>query len=115
MPKIAKELSALSVASLSQAGFYPVGRVSGLYLQVTPSGARSWILRATVGTRRREIGLGGYPSVSLAQAREAAQAKRQEIAEGCDPVEARRAARSARVAATAAALTFKQCAVAYMA
>jgi len=45
MPKVAKELSAIEVKRISQQGFYAVGGVAGLMLQVAPSGSRSWILR----------------------------------------------------------------------
>src|SRR5260370_5143956 len=72
MPKIAKELGALAVSRLSMPGTHAVGRVAGLALQITPSGARSWVLRAMVGGRRREIGLGAYPGVSLKEAQEKA-------------------------------------------
>jgi hypothetical protein len=54
--------------------------VTGLYLNVKPSGARNWALRAVVGNRRREIRLGGFPTVTLEQAREKARMARQQIA-----------------------------------
>ena len=71
MPRVAKEASALrhQETAASRTGgnaTFAVGGVAGLMLQITPSGGRSWLLRTTVGTRRREIGLGGYPEVSLA-------------------------------------------------
>ena len=62
----------------------------GLYLRVAPSGARSWVLRATVQGRRREIGLGAFPAVSLAKARTRAAEHRIAIAEGRDPVAEKR-------------------------
>ncbi|MFZ9734676.1 MAG: Arm DNA-binding domain-containing protein, partial [Burkholderiaceae bacterium] len=74
MPRLATELSPLQVKRLSEPGLYFVGGVSGLALQVLPTGGRSWILRATVGGRRRDMGLGGYPSVQLAEARQRARA-----------------------------------------
>lgn len=92
-----------------------VGVVAGLGLQVTPLGARSWILRVMVGGKRRDIGLGGYPTVTLADARTAARAARAKIREGVDPVEDARARRSALSAATASALTFKDATAAYIA
>ncbi|MFM0155639.1 integrase arm-type DNA-binding domain-containing protein [Paraburkholderia sediminicola] len=94
MPKIAKELGALAVSRLSAPGRYAVGKVAGLALQITPTGARSWVLRVIVGDHRREIGLGAYPGVSLKEAQEKAQAKRDEIASGIDPVLARKEAAS---------------------
>lgn len=62
----------------------------GLYLQVTPGLARSWILRYQVHKRRREMGLGGYPLFGLAQARERALEARRLLADGIDPIEARK-------------------------
>lgn len=115
MARKAKELSALEVNRLTKAGYHFVGGVSGLALQVSPSGARSWILRATVGTRRRDIGLGGFPDVTLAGAREAARTAREKIKNGIDPVEESKAKRSALAAAQASALTFSDAAAKYIA
>lgn len=114
MPKKAKELTALEVARLAAPGLHAVGGVAGLALQVKDSGARSWSLRVVVGRARREIGLGGFPSVTLAQAREKARRLREGIEQGADPVDERRAARSALIAAQAKALTFKAAAEAYI-
>jgi len=79
MPKLAKELSALEVKRLNRPGWHAVGGIKGLLLQVRPSArssappARSWILRLSVAGRRQPIGLGAYPQVSLAEAREQAR------------------------------------------
>ena len=62
----------------------------GLYLQVTASGARSWILRYQVNKRRREMGLGGFPLFGLADARQRALEARKLVADGIDPIEARK-------------------------
>lgn len=67
-----------------------VGGVDGLQLQVTPSGARSWLLRATVKGKRRQIGLGAYPDVTLSQARERARGVRDQIWQGIDPLSEKR-------------------------
>lgn len=61
----------------------------GLYLQVTPAGARSWILRYQINKRRREMGLGGFPLFGLADARQRAQDARRLLADGIDPIEHR--------------------------
>ncbi|GAA6161851.1 site-specific integrase [Ruegeria sp. HU-ET01832] len=113
MPKKARELSALEVKRLEHPGHgsnatIAVGGVDGLLLQVTPSGARSWLLRCKVGNRRRHIGLGGYPDVPLAEARERAREARQMIREGTDPVEQRKANRAALIAAQKRGMTFAQ-------
>jgi len=114
MPKLAKELSALEVKRLKVAGWHAVGGVAGLGLEVKPTGARSWTLRVMVGAKRREIGLGAFPEVGLADARDKARAIRAEIVLGVDPVEKRREARSLLIAAQTAGMTFDQCAAAYI-
>ena len=80
MPKKARELSAAEVRRLTEPGRYPVGGVAGLLMQVTPNGARSWLLRIKVGDKRRDFGLGAFPDVSLAGAREKARDLRERIA-----------------------------------
>ncbi len=94
MPKKTKQLSALEVSRLRDVGFYAVGGVWGLHLQVR-GGSRSWILRATIGNKRRDIGLGGFPDITLADARNKAREFRAKIAEGIDPIAERRAAMEA--------------------
>jgi integrase len=100
MPKVAKELGPLEVKRLSHPGgtipkAYPVGGVNGLMLQVTPNGAKSWLLRVTIGDKRRTLGLGSYPTVTLAEARERARVAHGQIWQGLDPVAERKAARAA--------------------
>jgi integrase len=58
----------------------------GLYLVVSPIGRRSWILRYQVHGKRRDMGLGSYPAVGLADARIAASDARKAIATGNDPI-----------------------------
>ncbi|BCO30068.1 integrase [Thiohalobacter sp. COW1] len=126
MPRVAKELTDLAVKRLGPKPgqrlpvSYPVGGVSGLSLQVTPAGGKSWLLRYTVPglpgskQKRRELGLGGYPTVTLKQAREKARELREQLAEGTDPVEQRKAQRSALAAEQARAITFEQAASQYI-
>ena len=66
------------------------GDANGLYLVVKPSGAKSWVLRTVVRGRRCDMGLGGYPLVSLAEAREAAFANRKLARAGGDPLALKR-------------------------
>ena len=69
----------------------------GLWLIKREDGGAQWMFRATVHGRRREMGLGGYPDVSLAQAREAADKWRTVAKAGRDPVKEReKEAREAR-------------------
>ena len=53
-----------------------------LYLQVSPSGTKSWIFRYTLRGRTRDMGLGPYPTFSLAEARQRAHTQRQVLADG---------------------------------
>ncbi len=115
MPRKAKEKGSLEVRRLSSPGYHFVGGVDGVALQVTHSGARSWVLRAMVAGKRRDIGLGGFPDVTLAVARERARNARDKIAAGVDPIEEKRAARAALAAARASAITFKKAATEYIA
>jgi len=108
MPKIAKPLSALEINRLTTPGLHAVGTVAGLGLLVKPNGARSWVLRTMVGQRRAEIGLGGFPTVSRAQAIDYAREALQEIRAGIDPAAARRANR------TTIEWTFQKTAEAYI-
>ncbi|MGR3271777.1 site-specific integrase [Thalassococcus profundi] len=92
MPKRSPELKALEVKRLFKPGRHAVGGVQGLYLNVTDTGARSWILRVIVNGSRRHIGLGAFDDVSLAEARDLAREMRKKIISGIDPVAERKAA-----------------------
>lgn len=90
MPRQAKALSAVEVNRLSAPGVHAVGGVPGLMLRIKPTGSKQWMLRAMIGGRRRDIGLGGFPAVGLADARERAREQRDLIFQGIDPVDQRR-------------------------
>lgn len=115
MPRKAKSLAPIEVQRIKGAGLHFVGEVPGLALSVSAGGSRSWVLRVTVAGKRRDVGLGGFPAVTLAEARGKAREAREAIGKGVDPIEARKAAQSAAKAAREAARTFDQCAVAYIA
>lgn len=85
---------------------FAVGGVAGLYMQITPRGGKSWVLRVSVGETRRDIGLGGFPTVTLAQARDKAREARDKIERGIDPVAERKAARASLVLAQRRGMTF---------
>lgn len=111
MPKVAKELSAIEVKRLVHPGHrgnaaIAVGGVAGLLLQITPSGARTWILRTMVGNKRRGVGLGGYPTITVAMARERARESLNLVRQGIDPVEHKKAARSALIASQKRGMMF---------
>ena len=83
-------LSTDFVREVAEAGRYCDGH--GLYLDVQPSGSRSWVQRIVVRGRRREMGLGGFPLVSLDEARGKAFANRKVARAGGDPLVGRRGA-----------------------
>ncbi|MCK0142992.1 integrase arm-type DNA-binding domain-containing protein [Aliiroseovarius sp. F20344] len=93
VPKRAKELAPLEVKRLTKPGVHAVGGVAGLALQVTSTGARSWVFRYRHNGRRREAGLGPYPDVPLAKARDYAREARELLRNGVDPIAERQAAR----------------------
>ncbi len=110
MPRKAQELGPLHIKRLVDPGIHFVGGVSGLQLQVKDTGTRSWLLRVQIGGKRRHIGLGGYPDVTLAQARERAREAHDKIRKGIDPVEERRSLRLALHAASSI-ITFEEAAI----
>ncbi|MFG6455891.1 tyrosine-type recombinase/integrase [Roseateles sp. BYS96W] len=114
MARKAKDLSALEVGRLTAPGHHAVGGVVGLYLYVTETGARSWVLRLMVGDKRRHMGLGSFPTVPLAQAREKARAARETVEAGLDPMLQRDSAKSRLRAQQATDKTFEQAALAYI-
>lgn len=101
-------LTARRVATVTEPGYHPDG--GGLYLQVTASGAKSWVYRYRFEGRRPEMGLGPLHVVGLADAREAADAARKMVLAGQDPLAGRRAA----AVASAGIPTFWEAAEAYI-
>lgn len=79
----AEFLSDAKIAKRMKPGMHGDGR--GLYLHVTAPGAKSWILRTAVHGKRRDFGLGAYPMVSLALARQKAADMRAVARAGGDP------------------------------
>ena len=94
------------VRNVSQAGRYCDGQ--GLYLDVRLSGSRGWIQRLTIRGRRTELGLGGFPLVSLKEAREKAFANRKLAREGGDPLSEKRLVESTPTFADATRQVWKQ-------
>lgn len=94
MPKQIHAMQAVQVGRLS-AGRHSVGGVPNLQLLVKPNGSRYWVMRVRVGGIRRDMGLGRFPVVSLAAARDLARAVYLKVLQGIDPVEQRMAARDA--------------------
>lgn len=109
MAKIAKELTAMAVSRLKEDGAYAVGGVPGLQLQILGA-SRVWVLRFVLHGKRRRMGLGSFPAVSLAEARDQARQARSLIRAGTDPIDQRSSTRETIVAAAAKSLTFAQAA-----
>jgi integrase len=107
------KLAAIALQKPMKPGMHADG--GGLYLQVTASGAKSWIFRFMLHGRAREMGLGPLHTISLAEARERARECRKLRLDGIDPVEARKAKRAEERLAAATAMTFEQCAARYIA
>lgn len=107
-------LSAKAVASKTRPGLYCDG--GGLYLQVTASGAKTWIFRyrSPVTLKLRDMGLGPLHSIGLPEARERAAAQRSALLNGLDPIHAREEGNRRRAAEAAKAVTFSQCAASYV-
>jgi integrase len=113
MARVIGRLTALEVSRARAKGTYADG--GGLYLQVGPTGAKSWIYRYMLNGRAREMGLGPEHIISLSEARKKAAECRRLRLEGIDPIDARRAERDAERIAAASAITVKVCAERYMA
>lgn len=109
VPVIARKPAAAEVGLITTPGTHAVGGVKGICLQVTGAGARSWLLRIKVDSKRREFGLGSSATVALPSARDRARALRERIGGGLDPAIQRRTARSAKLVAKSATITFKAC------
>jgi integrase len=90
----AEKLKALEIKALKVPGRYSDGK--GLYFMVDPSGRTArWVFRFSLNKRVTEMGLGGYPDVSLAAAREKAGELRSMVKAGVDPVAEKRETRAA--------------------
>ena len=81
-------LSAALARTVKSPGMYADG--NGLNLKVEPTGAKRWVHRVTIGGKRHNLGLGGYPTVSLAEARELASDNQRTIRQGRDPLAEKR-------------------------
>lgn len=103
----------MEVGRLSADGAYAVGGVAGLQLQII-GGSKAWILRTMIGSKRRRMGLGPFPQVTLADARAKARKALETVETGADPIEERRKARALLAAANAKAKTFDECVADYL-
>jgi integrase len=88
MPRAIEKLSAVAVTKASKPGRLSDG--GGLYLNVSPSGAKSWVFMWAKGGKRWEMGLGAFPDISLKAARDMAAKHRTAVAEGRNPIDERK-------------------------
>jgi integrase len=120
-PRTVERLNALALekvradkSRLSQTpGLLNDGR--GLCLRVKSATTRSWVYRYMVNGASREMGLGAYPDISLADARTLVAEARRLRAMGKDPIAERDAQRARERVEAAKAVTFRQCAEKYIA
>jgi integrase len=108
-----EKLTALKVAKTKAPGLYGDGR--NLYLRIARGGSKTWVFRYMVDGRAHEMGLGPLDDVTLAKARDLAREGRRQIRDSIDPIEERRAKRAALQVERAKAVTFRECAEAYIA
>src|SRR5580765_6749664 len=112
MPRKAAGLTARQIQTQKAPGLFADG--GGLYLQVSPTGAKTWIFRFQIAGRRRDMGLGSVGVFTLGDARQKAAEARRLVAEGIDPIERRTRQAAAAALVTAKVVTFKDCAEAYI-
>lgn len=128
MPPRAKELTPAQIKGLKHPGGdkpvrVAVGGVSGLHIQIWPSGAKSWVLRTRYGEwaetklangtiqrgrKKRELGLGAYPDVLPGAARDKAREAKGKLAAGIDPIVEKKAIQAALIASARRGMTFKK-------
>ena len=80
--------TAVAVRSVKTPGRYSAGET--LYLMVWPNGGKSWVQRLTIEGRRTDLGLGPYPVVPLAEARQKARENRSLAKSGGNPLAVKR-------------------------
>ncbi len=89
---------------LKKAGRYGDG--NNLYLQITRTGCKSWILRYVRDGREHLMGLGPFATFNLEEARERARLARQQLANGIDPLAERKSQKSAATLAAIKTMSF---------
>ena len=84
MARPTNRLTAIGASKATKVGRHADG--GGLYLNVSVSGSKSWVFIWARDKRKREMGLGAFPTVSLAMARDRAARCRKQVADGLDPI-----------------------------
>jgi len=101
-----------SLIKAGKAGSHSDG--GGLILKLNGKGAANWMHRYQMNGKRRDMGLGGYPLVSLADARAKVADARKLIADGIDPIEERNRLATLKAYQAANGVTFEQAATQYL-
>lgn len=117
MAQVIDKLTAMKAEKLKEPGLYLDG--AGLYLQISGNGKdrvnKSWLFRFKFKGRQRDMGLGSFQLVGLAEARDKSKAARRQLLDGIDPIEARNAARVEQQLEEAKAVLFEDCGDRYVA
>ncbi len=102
--------SARSVETVTKIGYHRCDR--GLYLQVSRTGTKSWIFRykSLISLKQREMGLGSYEIISLAEARKIAVEIRLKLLKGIDPINELERTKQGNLLKQARAITFEEAA-----
>lgn len=112
MARLIGKLTALAVSKKSKPGCYGDG--GGLWLQVGPTGAKSWLFRYMPRGKAENMGIGPTHTVGLADARHKANEYRRSLVDGIDPKAQRNATRAASKIAVTRTMTVRECAQAYI-
>ena len=112
MRREGNKLTAAAVRAATTPGLYGDGH--GLYLQISAFDTKAWVFRFMIDGRARKMGLGALHTVSLAEARRRAADVRLKVLDDIDPIDEARARRAKRRVEAAKAMTFKECADAYI-
>jgi hypothetical protein len=122
MARVINKLSSKRVSTAKRPGMYGDG--AGLFLNIGPTGAKSWIFRYSSPTvkrrgkpqlgQQRDMGIGPLHTIGLADAREKAVECRKLVLAGIDPLEHRRSEQAAHRLEEARSMTFDQCATVYI-
>jgi integrase len=107
MTRTLNRLSTMKVQKAKRPGMYCDG--GGLYLRVAEGGSKQWVYRFVTNGRPRDMGLGGFHVLTLAEARERAREASKLRLDGIDPIAHKHAQRTAGIAAAASAMTFRDC------
>ena len=112
MARQLSKLTALQVTKLIKPGLYGDG--GGLTLQITKAGVKSWLFRFMREGKAYGMGLGPTHTFSLAEARQKALAARKLLADGLNPLTAKKEMLSAKALERARMMSFDQCSKAYI-